>query len=135
MDGNNEKPQKKLLNYLLFGSLGYHLVESALKVNKKENLPLKPEVNQLKQPKKQSLISNKEIAKSAENLNASQSSTKEIGLDDLLFELIQETNKVAISQVIIQFLKINTKLDKSNLVLDIVISIVNCLIICCLRIF
>ncbi len=120
---------------MLFGSLGYHLIESVVKFNKKENIPLKSEVTQLKQPKKQSLISNKEIAKSAENLNASQSSTKEIGLDDLLFELIQETNKVAISQVIIQFLKINTKLDKSNLVLDIVISIVNCLIIFCTRVF
>jgi len=126
LSGDHEKPQKKLLNYLLFGGLGYHLVETVLKSTKKDTpLPLPPDVIKLKPTKKQSLISTKEIAKSAENLNTIQPINKEISLDDLLFELIQETNKVTISQVVVQYLKINTKLEKSNLVLEIVVSIVN----------
>jgi len=126
LSGDHEKPQKKLLNYLLFGGLGYHLVETILKSTKKDTpLPLPPDVIKLKPTKKQSLISTKEIAKSAENLSTIQPINKEISLDDLLFELIQETNKVTISQVVVQYLKINTKLEKSNLVLEIVVSIVN----------
>jgi len=125
LSGDREKSQKKLLNYLLFGSLGYQLIENMVKEHKKENSQLKLDVNQQKTSKKHSLVSNKEIAKSVENLNSSQIVSKEISLDDLLFELIQETNKVTISQVIVQFLKINSKLDKSTLVLSIVVSIVN----------
>ena len=128
MGADQEKPQKKLLNYLLFGSLGYYLIENKNgKIQQKvENLTSIPNLNQLKTVQNQSVIMNKELAKSAENLNQiSNSSSKEISLDDLLFELVQETNKVTISQVIVQFLKINTKLEKTNLVINIVVSIVN----------
>jgi hypothetical protein len=50
---------------------------------------------------------------------------KEMSLEDILFELVQDTDTVTISQVIVQFLKLNSKLDKTNLVLNIVVIIVS----------
>ena len=82
-------------------------------------------VNQIQPiPKKPSIAYNKELAKSAENISSIEHVNKEISLDDLLFELIQETSKVTISKVVVQFLKINTKLDSIHLVLSTIVSIV-----------
>ena len=121
-----EKPQKKLLNYLLFGSLGYYMVENILKsTHIQGNQQSMVNVNEIQpMPKKPSIAYNKELAKSAENISSIEHVNKEISLDDLLFELIQETSKVTISKVVVQFLKINTKLDSIHLVLSTIVSIV-----------
>ena len=113
---------------MLFGSLGCNLIENVLKSpHKQASLETSIHLKPIQTARKQTITYNKELAKSAENINSIEiSNNKEISLDDLLFELTQETNKVTISKVVIQFLKINSKLDKTHLVLSIVISIVIC---------
>ena len=115
-----ERPQKKLLNYLLFGNLGLYLIENILSMNQNVSIDSAPK-NQA-QPSEitkqdQSQIESIKITDYNDN--------KEMSLEDILFELVQDTNSVTISQVIIQFLKLNSKLDKTNLVLNIVVIIVS----------
>ena len=115
-----DRPQKKLLNYLLFGNLGLYLIENILSMNQNISIDSAPK-NQA-QPSEitkqdQSQIESIKITDYNDN--------KEMSLEDILFELVQDTNSVTISQVIIQFLRLNSKLDKTNLVLNIVVIIVN----------
>ena len=115
-----ERPQKKLLNYLLFGNLGLYLIENILSMN--QNVAIDSNVKNQIQPSEitkqdQSQIESIKITDYNDN--------KEMSLEDILFELVQDTDTVTISQVIVQFLKLNSKLDKTNLVLNIVVIIVS----------
>jgi hypothetical protein len=50
-------------------------------------------------------------------------------LDDLLAELSEEPGEVTFSQIIVQFLKLNSRFEHTSVILNIIVTIVNKIII------
>ena len=90
--GEHEKPQRKLLNYLIFGPL---------------NKPADSRSGSLMKP------------------NQPVKYNKAASLENLLVELSQESEEVTFSQIIVQFLKLNSKFEQTSTILTIIVRIVS----------
>jgi len=125
--------QSKLYSYLIFGHLSKPF-------EKPEILSPKPKYSQIVQLQKiqnNSKHSNGQDIFNVEtpilikekqdklNLNRASILKRETSLENLLVELAQESEEVTFSQVIVQFLKLNSKFEQTSIILKIVVTIVS----------
>jgi hypothetical protein len=99
-DANN--PQKKLLNYLIFGHLSKCL-------DKSEYPPF---------------IGTSSSSQQTTKLPQTIRNNREASLENLLAELSLESEEVTFSQIIVQFLKLNSRFEHASTILDIIVTIV-----------
>ena len=126
--------QSKLYNYLIFGHLSKPFEKPVISIKK----PKLSHVVQLqtiqghskKQPNSQEtsdavatlLLKEKDDKK---NLFKPIILKRETSLENLLIELSQESDEVTFSQVIVQFLKLNSKFEQTSIILNIIVTIVS----------
>lgn len=123
---NDKLDQNFLLNYLLFGNLGIHQIQNLLTNSQTEQSSSMTNSSPTRKPSLESNKLNRPIKFPDEQTTPPivQDTKKENSNDNVLLELSQENNEVTFSQVVVQYLKLNSKLDKPTLVLDIIIFIV-----------
>ena len=125
------KSQQKLLNYLIFG----HLSKSDGQFAKPEILPKPDMQNTHPLPQAQQLPSKEHNSLKSQSSAPpelpsrpptadKQTLKREQSLENLLMELSLESDEVTFSQVIVQFLKLNSKFEQTSTILNIVITIV-----------
>ena len=117
--------QQKLLNYLIFGHLSQESQKSIDNNNqalaKPPPLPIKNETIQPKQQQQSAPVVKPTTPSKRDDSNL----RREKSLENLLIELSQESDEVTFSQVIVQFLKLNSKFEHTSIILNIIVTIVS----------
>ncbi|CAF0924045.1 unnamed protein product [Brachionus calyciflorus] len=101
-----------ILNYLLFGNLNHHQIQKIINMNTSQSrLIVSPSpITQLPSDNTNKADENKQQVINS-NVPIEIKINKEKKMDDVLLELTQDANNVSLSQVIVQYLKLNAKLD------------------------
>ncbi|RNA23122.1 Tetratricopeptide repeat 28 [Brachionus plicatilis] len=114
--------QKPLFSYLLFGKLSIYQIQNVL-VNEQTN-----QSTTIISPLQKSLLNDsmqKPIEQNEEKITK-DNVCKDKGLEDVLLELTQDNAEVSLSQVFVQYLKLNSKLgEQATQVLEITIFFLN----------
>ena len=113
--GNNENPQQKLLNYLIFGHLNKCMdkIEPQAAITQLDNMPKTIQIKNEHKPRQEQIKEERPPLR------------REGSLENLLNELSQESEEVTFSKIIVQFIKLNSKFEHTATILNIIVTIVS----------